>query len=326
MNKVLVMGGTEFISKALVVDLIKSGYSVDFVTRGHKKVDFHGFNKHLIADRKDKRALRNIFKDNVYNYIFDVSGYTKEDVENVVESVDQSCLKRYTFISSGAVYLSSETLLIETNDRGFNPNWKDYGYNKKKAEDYLSELYNKTGFPCVIFRPSYVYGEGNNLKRETFLFSRADRSIPIVIPLSGAAFVQFIHIHDVIKVLLATMDDVQVNGEAYNLTHPEEVDWLTLVKTVKQVVNKDFNVKGITKETMDHLNITLGSFFPFRDLTYLLDICKLSESGLPVPSISLEKGLARTYKWYLEQNHLIDTVFKKEYDKVIAASKTIDDE
>ncbi|MBM0064179.1 NAD-dependent epimerase/dehydratase family protein [Alkalicoccobacillus gibsonii] len=325
MNKILVMGGTEFISKAVVISLIKRGYCVDFVTRGLKRVDFDGYHQHFITDRKDKEALKNLLKDELYDYIFDVSAYTKEDVENLIEAVDRTRLKRYIFISSGAVYLSSDTYLKESDDRGFNENWKNYGYDKKLAEDYLLELYDKIGFPCVIFRPSYVYGEGNNLKRESFLFDRAEHSYPIVIPVSGATFVQFIHIQDLVKVLLATMNNLQLDGKAFNLTHPEIIEWPTLIKTIRQIVKKEFDLKGISQEKMDQLNISLASFFPFRDLTYLLDSHKLAAYRLPLPSITLKEGLTKTYEWYLAHNLLSDIIRSEEYEKVVAASKTIDD-
>ena len=323
MNKVLVMGGTEFISRAILLKLIKKGYEVDFVTRGQREIDFDGYHKHLIADRKNKEQMKAIFKNKNYDYIFDVSAYTKEDVEILVDSLDTSSLKRYIFVSSGAVYKPTTELMKESDERGRNENWKEYGFNKKLAEDYLMNLYKETAFPYVTFRPSYIYGEGNNLKRESFLFSRAVKSLPIVIPVSGEAKVQFIHIKDVVQILLESMDNKLIVGEAFNLTDAEQVDWLTLVQTINEVAGTKVPVSGITEKGMSELNVTVGEFFPFRDITYVMDNSKLLEYGLPLPKILLKEGLEKAYKW-CEESGIFDQYEESEtYKKVIAFSQEI---
>lgn len=51
--KLLVLGGSEFVSQSLAKYLISKGYSVDILTRGTKGLSYSGYNKHIKCDRKD---------------------------------------------------------------------------------------------------------------------------------------------------------------------------------------------------------------------------------------------------------------------------------
>lgn len=51
--KLLVLGGSEFVSGALSKYLISKGYIVDVLTRGIKSLGYNGYNKHIKCDRKD---------------------------------------------------------------------------------------------------------------------------------------------------------------------------------------------------------------------------------------------------------------------------------
>ncbi|MDP5273596.1 NAD-dependent epimerase/dehydratase family protein [Chengkuizengella axinellae] len=300
MVNVLVMGGTEFVGKSLVKGLISKGYIVDFLTRGNKKVDFQGHHKHLICDRKDHNALRRCLEGHTYDYIFDVSAYTCEDVELLLQSINKSSLKRYVFISSAAVYSPSHEFLNENSDRGENPNWGLYGEDKKEAEDYLFERYEKDELPIVIFRPTYIYGEGNNLYRESYFFHRLMSEKPLPVPNTDQSMVQFIHIKDVVEIVIHAITTEKTIGEAYNLTHSRKLSWMEIGSIVQYIVGKG-KVMSVNQEKMDALNIKTRQFFPFRDVPILLTTTKLDEH-LFLPRIDIEEGLKLSYEWFLKQN------------------------
>jgi nucleoside-diphosphate-sugar epimerase len=50
---VLIMGGTNFVSKSLAKYLILQKYTVDVFTRGNKLLDYIGVKNHIIGDRKN---------------------------------------------------------------------------------------------------------------------------------------------------------------------------------------------------------------------------------------------------------------------------------
>ena len=302
MEKVLVMGGTEFVGKAILEGLISKGYQVDFLTRGLKEVTVEGYNNHFICDRKNEQEVKKCLYEIEYDYIFDISAYSRLDVEMLLKNIRLSSLKRYVFLSSGAVYTPSTEYLFENSERGFNHNWGQYGIDKKEAEDYLLSLHQDSKFPVVIFRPTYIYGEGNNLYREAYFFQRILSSQPIPVPNTKNSSTQFIHIKDVVNILLDSITNDLTIGEVYNLTHQRQVNWLDLVESIQKVVAKETQILCINQEEMNRLNVSSRHFFPFRDVVYLMNINKLIEHNLPLPKIDLEEGLQSSFEWILKQN------------------------
>lgn len=291
---ILVMGGTEFVSSSLTKYLISRGYVVDIFTRGIRPVKYEGIRKHLKGDRKSIEDLKENVSNERYDYVFDISAYVKDDVQNLIPVLNKENLKRYVFCSSGAVYEPSNEIVTEQFTRGENVNWGSYGLDKKMIEDYLLELYENEKFPVTIFRPTYIYGEENNIYRESFLFDRIAKGLDIPVP-GGTEKTQFIYISDLVKVFESAIHTEQAVGQAYNVTHPQSVTWEQLVETTSKVVNKKVNIKKIDS---GKLKIGVREYFPFRNITYLLDTKKAEKDGLYMPQIDLLKGLELAYKWY----------------------------
>jgi nucleoside-diphosphate-sugar epimerase len=304
MKRVLVMGGTEFVSRTLVKYLIAKDFQVDILTRGKRKVNFSGLNNHLICDRRNQEDMEMILKGKIYDYIFDISAYKADDVKILTSLIDRTNLKRYVMCSSGAVYTPTEEFLTEKSERGENPNWGLYGLDKKHAEDYLFERYGKDNLPIVIFRPPYIYGEENNLYRETFLFNRILNGLPVPVPGEGNTRVQFVHIDDVVQTFVSSLRTENSIGQAYNLTHSEIVTWRELVQTAMEIAETKVEIKKVKYSDMEQMGIVSKQFFPFRDVTYLMDINKLREDNLYVPEINLKQGLKKAFHWYQTQNFL----------------------
>ena len=295
--EILVMGGTEFVSSSIAKHLIEKGYEVDIFTRGKKGIRFEGVRNHLKGDRKSKEDLKAILTDKEYDFVFDISAYTKADVESLIDALNKKKLKRYIFCSSGAVYNGATELIKEEFPRGENAVWGIYGYDKKAAEDYLLEKWENEKLPMVIFRPTYIYGENNNLYRESFLFDRVTAGLPIPIPYGNNTKTQFIHISDLVKVFESAMFCDKASGQAYNVTHSEIVTWEDWVKSGFNAASKTVEIK---KVNMKEIDIKDREFFPFRDVTYYLATEKAEKDGLYTPKLNLKDGMVQTYQWYLE--------------------------
>lgn len=294
--KILVMGGTGFVSSSLVKYLISKGHNVDIFTRGKRKLEYSGISTQHIGDRSCIEDLNNSIKNIEYDYVFDISAYNLLDVENLFKALNRKKLKRYIFCSSGAVYEPSETIINEEFKTGDNANWKDYGLNKLKAEKYLIDLNKNENVPIVIFRPTYIYGPYNDLYRESYVFDRLHSGRDIPIP-AGNTKVQFIYIDDLIKVFESSMYEKKVVGQVYNVTNPEIITWSQYVNLAMAVTKKDVNIRYIYESAA----VNTREYFPFRNCTYLLDISKLKKDNLYIPKINLLEGLGISYKWYLEK-------------------------
>ncbi|MCM3737252.1 NAD-dependent epimerase/dehydratase family protein [Bacillus cytotoxicus] len=314
MIQVLVMGGTQFVSEALAKFLISKGYEVDIFTRGTREITYEGVRTHHIGDRNVSSDIQKNISDKQYDYIFDITAYHTNHVKTLLDNVDRSKLKRYVFCSSGAVYAPSSQVLFENFERAENYNWGQYGLDKKEAEDYLFSLHKQEGFPITIFRPSYIYGEGNNLYREAYIFDRLTKKLPIPIP-KYVGPVQFIHIDDVVRVMESVIGSEQSNGQAYNLSYPEDIKWKTLIDTASKIVGIEAHTVEVD-ETVLNSGISTRNYFPFRNVTYTMDIEKL-QYHLYVPQINLHTGLQKAYCFYRSENVQLSDATMNKVDEVL---------
>lgn len=290
MKSVLVMGGNDFIGSALAKYLIKCGYSVDILTNINVAIKYKGLKDHLHCDRKLRHDMKNVFTNKNYEYIFDMTAQSKEDIKNLIDFVDVKYLKKYIVLSSGAVYKDSSHGAKEYYEKGENQNWGRYGLRKKEAEDFLIN----SSLPYVIIRPTYIYGENNNLYREFYFFDRIEQEKPIPVPTGKNVSTQFIYIDDFVKVLESLINKNHVR-EAYNVTNPQLISWNELIHTCGEVVGKSPIIKLVNINKAEYEE---RSYFPFKNIDYNLDIDKLIEHGLYIPNILLKEGIKKTYKWY----------------------------
>jgi|LGVF01.2.fsa_nt_gb nucleoside-diphosphate-sugar epimerase len=286
--KILVMGGTEFVSRNVAEHFINENYVVDIFTRGHREVPYKGYRKHIIGDRHVVEDLKQL---DSYDYIVDISAYTKIDVELLTNTVDTTELKRYIFCSSGAVYKPNSHLITEADDVGENHNWRKYGLDKLEAEQYLES----SGLPYSIFRPTYIYGPNNNLYRESYFFDRLTTHQKVKYPNSSSE-TQFLHIHDLCLIIQSMLANKKSLNQAYNVTHDEVLDFKSILEVFEEVTGL-----VMEKECVNTNEQPISrKYFPYRDVTYKLSIDKLRKHGLHVPKFDLLNGLKQTFKWYQE--------------------------
>lgn len=313
--KVLVFGGTRFVSQYIVKRLIENGNEVITINRGTIK-GIHGDKvKELYADRHNISELKSVLKEIEADYIIDVSGYTLFDVRNSYETVKEMNIKGYIFISSSAVYQESETLPIKEDfPKGENKFWGTYGTDKLEAENYLREKHKESRFPAVILRPPYIYGECNNVYRESYIFDRLKEGKAIVIPNKGKTLIQFIHIEDLYKTIEKIIE-MEIVGEIFNVGNSEGI-------TIKGWVEKCMIAFGKKTEIIEldyeRYGYNVRDFFPFYDYQYYLNVSEISK--IYQSAISLEEGLRRSLKWYIENEEKVDkrNHYSENSDKIIS--------
>src|SRR5664280_1148862 len=105
--KVLVIGGTLFIGRNLVEELVKGGHDVAVLHRKPKH-DLGRRVENLMADRNDPDAIREALAGRRFEAVFDnVYDWDRGTTAAQVEATVRACgdrLSRYIFLSSVAAY------------------------------------------------------------------------------------------------------------------------------------------------------------------------------------------------------------------------------
>lgn len=293
MKKVLITGGTVFVSKFIASYYVDKEYEV-YVLNRNSRPQVRG-TKLIEADR---HHLGDVLKKYEFDVVLDVTAYTKEDVKCLVEALGN--IKDYIFISSGAVY--PETLPIpfyEEQTVGHNLIWGDYGRNKAEAEQYLLEKVPQ----AYVLRPPYLYGPMQNLYREPFVFDCAKQGRPFYIPGDGKQKLQFFHIRDLCRVIDKLIEH-KPKQHIFNVGNNEMVDITEWVTLCYEVAESPLEIRAVYQD------ISQREYFCFYDYEYELDVSK--QRQLLTETISLKEGLRESYEWY--QKHEEEVMKKRYFD------------
>lgn len=183
--RVVVLGGTRFIGRALVADLTSAGHEVAIVHRGRHEAERDGAARHFHLDRRDLRRHRDELLGLRPDALIDMSAMTAADAEaavgvfgdsvrKVVASsgdVYRACASVAAGIVTDAVPLSEDAPLREgpTPDRDVSlPGW-DYDPTAYEKLD-VERLYREQG--GIVCRLPMVYGELDYKRREEFVLRR----------------------------------------------------------------------------------------------------------------------------------------------------------
>jgi nucleoside-diphosphate-sugar epimerase len=79
--RVLVMGGTLFNGYALVRELVRTGHDVTILNRGKTQVELPRSVRRVIGDRTDHDRIHELFRNEEFDCVHDMSAYHPEDVE-----------------------------------------------------------------------------------------------------------------------------------------------------------------------------------------------------------------------------------------------------
>lgn len=298
MKKILVTGGTVFVSKFVAQYLVNKGYEVYVLNRGTKE---QVVGVHLI--QADRNCLTNELKDYYFDVVIDVAAYNKKDIKNLRQALNN--YGTYVFISSSAVYPEINSLPFhEEQEIGNNRIWREYGKNKVEAEQYLLQE-DPTAY---IVRPPYLYGPMQNVYREGFVFDCARENREFYIPKDGKMKLQFFYIEDLAK-LLEQIFIQQPKDHIFNVGNTELVDINTFVEICYEIVGTPLNKRYVS----NHQN--QRDYFCFHEYEYWLDVNRQNE--LLSGQKDLLQGLAESYKWYLIHENEVN---KKEYLSFIDAN------
>ena len=217
--RVLVMGGTLFNGYALVRELVRTGHDVTILNRGKSQVDLPRSVRRVIGDRTDHDRIHELFRDEEFDCVHDMSAYHPEDVE-LMYDVFRGKIGHYIFASSTVIYAPSDILPIDESfpvDRSARQ--IEYGMHKILCEDFLFHRFRENGFPASVAALSMVFGPHNGIPdREQRMFARMLQGRKILIPGDGRTLGQVGHVDDQARALRLMMGQPVTFGRRYNLT------------------------------------------------------------------------------------------------------------
>ena len=303
--KVLLFGGTRFMGRYVTEALLSLGANVTVANRGTRQENTGA--KSVICDRSKPDSLSQFAESN-FDVIIDFSAYSSAWVKEAGEFFAGK-IKKYIFISTGAVYTSSNSFPIrEDFPKGPPHPFADYAREKNISESLLREFSEKGYFATTVCRLPFVLGPQNYEDRESFVFSRLLLERPILLENGGKSIHSFIYAGDVADAVIAIMDAGEsVDRQAFNIAIPEGITSRGFVEIAGQVCNKTPNFHSYNS---DDFKLDVSSFnlrdvaFPFPENNALLSSEKIQKELNFVPKKSLPQMLEIYLEWWLRQGNL----------------------
>jgi nucleoside-diphosphate-sugar epimerase len=287
-SSILILGGSGFVGATLVRELLGRGHQVTLLNRGRAPIE--GTHQ-LIADRTNldelQAAARTVGK---IDTVIDTSSYSGAHSASAWE-VFAPLTRNWVHLSSAAVYVEKATgYPNETDQIGGSAVWGQYGVEKSEADQFLSDVAGEV--PVTIFRPPYLYGPGNTVDRETFIWARTLRNRPVIVPGNGQTPIQFLHIEDLAHAMILALQAPPERLAIYNIADGETPTLLEWVRTTARAAG--FEDPSILAGAAGSA-YPARQYFPFRDSPLCLDIEAIKTRLDFRPRYSLAAGLRQTY-------------------------------
>ena len=280
MKKILVTGGTTFVSRYTAQYFLHAGYQVYVLNRNSKPQP-----EGVTLIEADRHNLGNLLKRYSFDVIADITAYNAADIIDLCDALGS--FGQYIMISSSAVYPESGAKpFLEESEKGPNIFWGAYGTEKFAAEKALLERVPD----AYILRPPYLYGPMNNVYREAFVFDCAKADRKFYLPKDGAMKLQFFHVKDLCQLMETILQD-RPSEHILNVGNPETV-------SIKEWVTLCYESLGKTPTFVNvYEDIEQRNYFSFYNYEYSLDVQR--QNRIYPQTIALKEGLKDAAQWYL---------------------------
>ncbi|WIV65872.1 NAD-dependent epimerase/dehydratase family protein [Natrialbaceae archaeon AArc-T1-2] len=304
MDDALVVGGTRFIGRHLVAELLAHEYDVTLFNRGNHDNPFaeDGRVDHVEGDRTDDDALEAAARTVDPDAVFDCVAYHPADVRAATR-VFEDC-EAYVYVSSGAAYgredipkREDETPLAScTAEQATNDSRDSYG-NRKAEGDRVVFAAADDGVNAMAVRPPIVYGPHDYTERFAFWVDRVRRFDRIVVPGDGTNVWHRVYVEDVASALRVVAERGEP-GEAYNVGDRRIVTLERMIERLADTLETDVEVVYAGSRELAAGGIELEDYPLYRDHPHIVSTAKLAELGWE--STPLSTAIDRTVAEHLE--------------------------
>jgi 2'-hydroxyisoflavone reductase len=213
--RLLILGGTVFLGRALTDAALAAGHRVTHLNRG-KSAAPDGRVETLIGDRTGDLS---VLAGHRWDAVIDTSGYVPQVVKRSVDAL-RSAAQRYLFISSisvyeGGGYDEDSPVAPPPDPVPDQMTMETYGALKAMCEEVVRDAY---GDKATIVRPGLIVGPHDPTDRFTYWPVRMARGGRVIAPGRPARDVQFIDVRDLAEWIVRLLENHK--SGTFNATGP----------------------------------------------------------------------------------------------------------
>ncbi len=242
-KRVCIIGGSGFVGRAIVDQAVAAGHQVTVACRHPERArdllvkgtslakadvtDGHGIDDAVSGHDVVIYLVGLLFERGRQNF----SAAHVEGVSRVLDACKRAGVQQYLHMSALGAGRVPES---------------DYAATKAAAEAQVSE----SGLNWTIFRPSIIYGRGDNFFNQ---FEQMSAMLPVLPVISAQTRFQPVWVEDVARAFIVSISNLHVSGQIYELGGPEAYSFQQLLELLMQTLGRSrtlIPVPGIAAKLM----------------------------------------------------------------------------
>ncbi|ELY66043.1 NAD-dependent epimerase/dehydratase family protein [Natronococcus jeotgali] len=306
MDDALVIGGTRFIGRHLVDELLEHGYDVTLFNRGTHENPFADDDRvaRIEGDRTNDSALEAAALEVGPDAVFDCVAYYPKDVQAATR-IFADC-EAYVFVSSGAAYGREEIPKREgetplagcTPEQAVDDSGATYGPRKAEGDRAVFAAAER-GVRAMAVRPCIVYGPHDYTERLDFWIDRVNRFDRVVVPGDGTNLWHRAYVEDVASALRLVAERGDA-GEAYNVGDRRLATLEETLELIADVLDTTVEVVTAGPRELEAGDIEPADYVLYREYPHVLATGKLAALGWE--STPIDEAIARSVAAHLESD------------------------
>ncbi|MDQ6995884.1 MAG: complex I NDUFA9 subunit family protein [Mariprofundus sp.] len=227
-KRVCIIGGSGFVGRAIVAQAIAAGHQVtvacrhpersrDLLVKGAELarvdvVDGHGIDAAVAGHDVVIYLVGLLFEKGRQNF----AAAHVDGVARVIDACQRAGIQQYLHMSALGAGRVSESAYAQT---------------KAAAEKLVSE----SSLNWTIFRPSIIYGAGDNFFNQ---FKTMSAMLPVMPVISGKTRFQPVWVEDVARAFVASIDNHHVRAQSYELGGPGIFSFQAMLELLMQTLGR----------------------------------------------------------------------------------------
>lgn len=305
--RVLVLGGTGFVGRALVEQCVDRAWAVTTFNRGLSGPDVPGATTHR-GDRYSLNSIATLAESGSWDAILDCSGYVPQNVLAVASAL-AARTARYIFVSTVSAYagwpvepLSEASRLLEAPpDAGpdFGVDVEDgptrYGYQKAGCEAAVRLAVGQGR--STILRPGVVLGPREYVGRLVWWLRRISEGGTVIGPGEPGRTIQPVDVRDLATFALDCAEGGLVGD--FNVTAPiGSATFGEFLTTCCRVTGSEAHIRWVDDELLLALGVRQWSEMPLWRVTrgvWQVSSMRATTAGLRTRPLAVT--VADTWRW-----------------------------
>lgn len=320
--KVLLIGGSGTLSKAVLKESMVKGYTITIMNRGIRSNTVPNGVEHLVCDVKNEAALKDVLSGRYFDVVVDFVSRIPSETR-MLFSVFSGICKQYIFISTACVYRRcQEDMPIKENSPKPNKNWS-YNVEKFECEETLKSLSKDSKAYYTIVRPYITYdneripfGIAPEYKYHRTIIERIKSGKPMFVWGDGQTMTTSTYVSEFAVGLVGLFLNDKARNEDFHITSSMSYPVIDVLTLLFEKLGKKPQIVHLTNEEMSewlpqYRSMLLGD----RVLPAVFDNSKI-KSAVPEyeSKITLSEGLDKILEYY---NNKSDYDYDYKYDALI---------